>query len=472
MGTEKGPQHIIALQSENVKKITVVQVKLDEKDPSGTVIITGENGAGKSSVLDSIEMALRGKDYKLDKPIRDGKEKAVVILKTQDYIVTRRFVGENTYLEITNHEGLTYKKPQELLDSLINTIGFDPLEFAEMDQKDQAKQLLEICPTELDLEKNAEDQKALKEQRTFVNRDVKRLAAQIQGYPPAEKDLPITEVSLAALNDEFSKLIELDRRHQVRLENLAAALKSVANIEAQINVLQADHAKLTALIAEGKKKAEEEEAQNYAEKAEAIRAQMKKAESTNAKIREAKIRQTYVEDHNEAVAKSTDFDNKILALTQAREEALKKTKFPVDGLSIDAEGRVIFNGNPLKQCSSAEQIRVGIALAASANPGLRVAFIRHGSLLDAKSMQLVADLAKQHGMQVWIERVQDNSPAAIQICDGSNIGAVDTPETSEPAAETTSEEKPKAKKTKSKPEAKTQEVTADKGTDLFNGDAN
>ena len=48
---------IISLYVENIKKIKAVEIK-----PEGnTVIISGKNGNGKSSTIDSISMALGGK---------------------------------------------------------------------------------------------------------------------------------------------------------------------------------------------------------------------------------------------------------------------------------------------------------------------------------------------------------------------------------------------------------------------------
>jgi len=433
MAKEMGPQHIISLQAENVKRIVAVDIKLDEKNPAGAVIIKGENGAGKSSVLDAIVMALRGGDAMLDKPIRDGKDKAQVVLKTQELIVRRKFTQAGSYLEVTNHEGLTYKSPQQLLESMINTIGFDPMEFAELDHKEQAKRLLTVCPTELDLDKNAAEQKALREQRTFVNRDVKRLQANLSSYPAPDPELPTELVSVTALSEEMTKLLEENRKAELRANQIATAERTLEQIEQQIKKLTQDRDSLTAQLADLRKKASEPV--DYASKIEGIRTQIKNAEATNAKIRQAQQRKQVADDLKKVEEKSTDFEKQITALVEAREAALKSVKFPVAGLGIDAEGNVVFNGNPLKQCSSAEQIRVGIALAAAANPKMKVAFIRHGSLLDNKSLKMVIDNAVEHGMQVWIERVDDSSPTAIEITEGSNIGAKDEePAQAPPAA--------------------------------------
>lgn len=419
-------QHIIGLTAENVKRLTVVQIAIDPNNPAGSVIIKGENGAGKSSVLESIVMALRGGDAILDKPIRDGKDKAVVIIKTEDLIVKRRFTADHNYLEVTNHEGLTYKSPQDLLNGLINTIGFDPMEFAVMDPKKQSKRLLDICPAGLDLEKNAAEQTEVANARRDVNRDLKRLQANMTLAPKPDPELPTTEISVVALSQELAKITDKTYEIARRKDNLEQCKLSLKNIEEKLARLTKDRDQLI-------KDIEAESARlaaipDQTELHENLRVQIKNAEATNANIRQASAALKLADEIKALEAKSTEYATKLTAIIKAREDALKAAKFPVPGLSIDQEGHVIFMGNPLKQCSSAEQIRVGIALAAAANPKLKVAFIRHGSLLDAKSMQLVAEIASQHGMQIWIERVEDNSPAAIQIVEGSNIGAKDVPD--------------------------------------------
>src|SRR4051812_37263172 len=68
------PMKIISLHAENVKRLKAVDITPD----SPTVVIAGKNGQGKSSVLDSILLALAGKDAAklMTRPIRDGAERA------------------------------------------------------------------------------------------------------------------------------------------------------------------------------------------------------------------------------------------------------------------------------------------------------------------------------------------------------------------------------------------------------------
>ena len=53
--------------------------------------IAGENGAGKSSVLDSIVYAIGGARAIDAKPLRDGASKGEILLETDEVIITRKF---------------------------------------------------------------------------------------------------------------------------------------------------------------------------------------------------------------------------------------------------------------------------------------------------------------------------------------------------------------------------------------------
>jgi hypothetical protein len=104
--------------------------------------------------------------------------------------------------------------------------------------------------------------------------------------------------------------------------------------------------------------------------------------------------------------------------TKIKTAAIAAAKMPIDGLSLES-GRVMFNGIPLDQGSSAEQLRVSTAIAMSSNPELRVIRIKDGSLLDPDGMAMVKEMAKENDFQIWIERVADNDPIAVVIEDGS-----------------------------------------------------
>jgi len=134
-------QKIIKLTAENVKRLKAVEITPD----GGCVVIGGNNAQGKTSVLDSIAMALGGKTNIPGKPIRDGQEKASVIVETDQLVVTRVFTSGGSRVEIKNKDGLKFSSPQSILDALVGSIAFDPLEFSRKPAKEQLETLRDVC---------------------------------------------------------------------------------------------------------------------------------------------------------------------------------------------------------------------------------------------------------------------------------------------------------------------------------------
>ena len=130
---------IIALEAENVKVLKAVDIH-----PNGsTVVIGGENGQGKSSVLDCISYALGGKDLVCEDPVRHGEKTARIKLDMGEIVVVRKFgVGES--LKISKPDGSVIPSPQKFLDEIYGSLSFDPLEFSRMKPKDQAQTLRDL----------------------------------------------------------------------------------------------------------------------------------------------------------------------------------------------------------------------------------------------------------------------------------------------------------------------------------------
>ena len=104
-----------------------------EITPKGNVVkITGKNANGKTSVLNSIWMALGGKDVVPDKPSKDGEEKGSIVVDLGDIVVTRKFTEKATTLTVENKDGAVFKSPQKVLDEMIGRLSLDPMRFIQL----------------------------------------------------------------------------------------------------------------------------------------------------------------------------------------------------------------------------------------------------------------------------------------------------------------------------------------------------
>jgi hypothetical protein len=70
---------------------------------------------------------------------------------------------------------------------------------------------------------------------------------------------------------------------------------------------------------------------------------------------------------------------------------------------------------------------VSFAIAIAKNPKLRVVLLKDGPLLDETSLAMVAAMAEEADVQIWIERI-GKGPVGVLIQDGE-VAAVDGVET-------------------------------------------
>ena len=399
---------IVRLESTNYKRLKAVEIA---PDPDGNlVIVAGKNGQGKSSILDSITAALGGVNAKTTpKPIRDGEERAEIILETEDLIVTRRFTPSGSTLTVKSPDGAVYPKGQAKLDDLLGKLSLDPLAFTHLSDRDQLATLLGLVELPFDPDKLAAERKALFERRTEANRAVKELTARAADYISKPADLPEKEVSVSDLilrynagqADHLAK-----SRMRADLDTARAAVERArAELEAaerELSVADREYAKWDGIELPD---------------LEAIQAQVANAEQINAAVRHQqggeKVRAMLTIAQQEA----TELTKGIEEIDAQKAAGLAAAKFPIAELGFDDSG-VTYRGVPFKQASSAEQLRVSLAMAIALNPKLRVIRIADGSLLDSDNLALVESIARENDFQVWIEMVGDGNGRGIIIEDG------------------------------------------------------
>lgn len=464
---------IISLQAENVKRLVAVEIK-----PDGNLVeLTGKNGQGKTSVLDSIWWALAGADHIQVAPIRKGAKSARIRLDLGEIIVTRTFhrsldtdgkdVGEYTSkLAVETQKGARFTSPQKMLDSFFGELSFDPLAFARMEPKDQFGALKRFVPA-VNFEDIAKADKADRERRKEIGRlaDQERAAALAIEVPegtPAEEtdeDAILTEMHEASKENtdlerrktnradattkianlrklresstadvETYALVRMERCNErvdqwlAEIERLKGLIESEKEqARADINA-QSDQIAVAALNAE----TEADELEQAIEKAgplpepknlDEIRDRLRVARTTNADVRK-------LVDRNKHVSTAERLDGEYEQMTaqiQKRQAdklaAIAAAKIPVPGIEF-GDGEVLLNGVPFEQASDAEQLTASVRIAMALNPQLRVIRIRDGSLLDIDAMKLLAEMADKHDMQVWIERVDGSGKVGFVLEDG------------------------------------------------------
>ena len=397
---------------------------------NGMVVISGKNGAGKSSVLNAIWLALTGKTASshIGQPIRDGEEQAKVTLDLGEYTVTRTWKdGQPSRLTVETATGNRVSSPQTILDRLTGAM-IDPQAFIDAKPSEQLERLLDVIdlggidiPT-LDAERQ-QAYDARREQR----RKAKELAAQIDGLPPVLPDTPRTEISTAEIAARFaearSAIEEHRRREQENNEKEAALAKARDRKQALESEIARLTEEITVLEAETSSEWERLAAEQLPD-LDKIDEELATVDQRNQRIRDAIARDKLHDQLALYRENVNEFDAEIARIDRTKEETLAAANMPVPGLGFDENG-VTLNGVPFDQGSTAEQLRAAVAIAMAGNPDLKVVFIRNGSLLDDDSMSIIEELTTAHGYQTFVERVSDDDPAAIIIDAGEVVDRAD-----------------------------------------------
>lgn len=423
----------------------------------------GANAQGKTSVLDAIAAAMRGR---VDpETVRHDAKRAEILVELDDGTqIHRKIPAEGKATVTVKKDMAILRSPQKFLDDLFADEGLDPIAFIRA--KDRQKRLLEALPVETSAaevleylesvglgkaavkglrveSKHAFEVfeavgKMLAEQRKDTNKEVKRLGQWIeqeQGRADGVED-PSEKIEAAA-----AALAEIKAKRD------QAAERATQN-EARIRAIDGQRAKLDLIqhnIDDARKRVEELEAAAAAEAKElaALEAAAKEAipaepqgildaeisnrEAALTELREAKgswdeLQRRLGEldaearklEELQASAAALNAGVKLFA-KQAPAEALARTPMPVEGLEY-RDGAFYVNGTHLDQLSGAETIRVAVqfTLERVRKKGLHSICVDGLETLDAEQRREFFGELANSGIQVWATEVdhgQDTNTA-------------------------------------------------------------
>lgn len=402
-GTTVQTYKIVNLKANNFLRLKAIDIT-PGSDP--VIQITGANGAGKSSVLKAIYSAFANREIskEIKAPIRTGEESGSVSVDLGDMIVTRSFTPGESYLKIENKDGLIYKSPQAVLDKIKTSLTFDPLAFTRLSPGDQRATLIRLLG--IDIDALDQDRSSRYATRTEINRKLKEAEGQLGAFQMIPANTPDTPLSPVDLIQRI-RAAEENNAARVLLQHRVDTLKeTIAGLESELKAAEALCLEEEINLA----------GMEHIDTAP-MESQLQEVEEINRNVERKRQQALIMSDIQALSNRSDELTKEIEGIDEQKKTMLTAAVFPVSGLSFDASG-VSYNGVPLAQVSSAEKIRISCAIGMAMKPGLRVMLIEDGSLLDTGSRQVIADMAAEHGMQVWIEMVDESGSCGIIIEDG------------------------------------------------------
>ena len=405
---------VIGLHASNVMNLNVVDIVPD----GDIVILSGKNGAGKSNVLNAIELALSGKALKATaEPVRHGQKSGDIVLDLGDMVIKRHFTNNSSSLHVENGDGMVYKSPQSLLDGLRGKISFDPMHFADLPEKQQKEILLRLIDLPVDLDELAEQRKEIFQNRTLVNRDVKQMEGQMAGIPDLP-DIPDDEISAVEVMEQMQEATEQIAANKTTrdgfnliLDRKQYIIKHIKEIELQLEVDRINLIELDAKLSKmSSKKLIDPDLEQF-------KCQLEDVENINQKVRQKQERNILFSKTEVARANSNGLTADIQDIDKLKSKTIQEVNMPITGLGFDENG-VTFKDIPLSQRSLGEQRKISAAIGMALNPKLRVLWIKDASLLDTESIEDLKALAAEHDYQLWLEIVSDEGNIGIHIKDG------------------------------------------------------
>jgi len=426
--------HIIKFEAQNYKILKAVSIT-----PTGyAVIISGANDQGKSSVLDAIMTGITGSRgaMQIKEPVRHGEESATVAVDLGALKITRTWGKDGgSKVIVTNANGARFSSPQAVLDSLVGNLAFDPLEFARMQPKAQRDILLRLVDLPFDVDENDAQRVLLLKAKisadallTQAEQDVARLPMIPDDTP--DEEAPVEELLMSRLRENYEIRSANDAKRDALREalrvlgewdnNFTMAGERIKELEKEL-----EDARFSFELCAGEwrqAKSTVEHFQNIVDSIsdpddEDVYTELEEVKRINANVRQLRHNATALAARDAHWIAADAAKLNIKEHDEKRAAALKAASFPVDGLGFSETG-ITYNGLPFAQASESQRIKISAAIGMSNNPELRVMFIREGSLLDAKRLDEITELAKEYDYQLWLEVVDDTGEVGVVIEDG------------------------------------------------------
>ena len=447
------PVKISSLELENVKRIRAVQI-VPSKD--GLTVIGGRNGQGKTSVLDAIAWALGGNKMKPNNPNRDGAAMpAKLHVELSNGIVVERR-GKNGTLYVTDSTGM--KGTQKLLDEFLSQLALDLPKFLGGSDKDRTTALLQTLGIDEQLAALDGQIRSAYQQRTAIGTDARRLRAHADKLP-SHDDAPDEPVSVAELVRAQQEILARNGENQRKRENVSrlewecqSTKQSIAQIEQSIETAKAqlddyirdmqeriEQLQSDCMLQQTKfnRKCKDLETarktveQLVDESTAEIEQSIADIESVNARVADNQRKAEAVSVATEREQEYADMTATIESLRDRRMALLDGAPLPLDGLSVDEEGRLTYQGQTWGDMSSSEQLRVATAIVRATKPDCGFVLLDKLEQMDTQTLSEFGAWAQDEGLQVIGTRVGTGDECTIVIEDG-RVEGQDTPEPTPP----------------------------------------
>lgn len=395
------------LEIENVKRVRAVKLQPSE---NGLTIIGGDNGQGKTSVLDAIAWALGGDKFKPSSPTRDGSvvPPFLHVELSNGLIVERK--GDKSSLKVIDKNG--NKGGQQLLNEFVEALALNLPKFMQATAKDKADTLLKIIGVGDKLYELEAEEQRLYNTRTGIGQ-IADQKAKFAKEMPIYTGVPKKLVSASELIRQQQEILARNGENQRKREQLERYGHELAEARTALAAAQERLSQAEANVEIARKSAQDLHDESTAE----LEANIADVEQLNAKIR-ANLDRERAEIEADGYKKQyEELTGQIEAIRTERRNLLNGADLPLEGLSVE-NGELTYNGFKWDNMSGSEQLKVATAIVRKLNPECGFVLMDKLEQMDAKTLSEFGAWLEQEGLQVIATRVSTGGECSIIIEDG------------------------------------------------------
>ena len=416
---------INTLEVENTKRIKAVQL---EPNKNGLTVIGGNNGEGKTSVLDAICWALGGESYRPKKAAREGSvlPPHIAVELSNGIKVERK--GKNSALTVIDTTGK--RAGQTLLNGFIDQLALDLPRFMEASDKEKASTLLNIIGVEDELNALRKQEKSLAQDRLYLGRVAKMkqgAADELPSYPDAPEEM----LSASELIRQQQAILAKNGENQNKRDDLKINERALASVSDEVESIKSKIEELESRLVERKQRREKltEAVETGRKTVDELRDESTKAlekniadlEDINIMVRANFDRKRAAEEAQSAM---DDYDVKKKEIEEVREKItnlLKGADLPLPELSVDDYGALTYRGYNWDGLSGSEQLRVATAIVRRLNPECGFVLLDKLEQMDTDTLKDFGAWLESEGLQAIATRVSTGDECSIVIEDGTYV---------------------------------------------------
>lgn len=413
------------LEIENVKRIKAVKL---EPTKNGLTVIGGNNGQGKTSILDSIAWVLGGEKYRPSKAQREGSviPPNLQIIMSNGLVVERK--GKNSSLKVTDPNG--GKGGQQLLDEFVEQLAIDLPKFMNSTSKDKANTLLQIIGVGPQLKELEQKETELYNKRHAMGQvmDQKEKYAKEQVYYPdvpkdliSASDLIKQQQEILAKNGENNR--KRDRAEKIQ-ENIYLMNRQIMQTQETLKAIQEklekENAEL-ALLNDDLATAKKSLVDLQDESTEELENNINNIDAINQKIRSNLDKEKAEDDALQYKQQYSKLSAEIDEVRKGKADLLNNAELPLPGLTVD-DGDLLYNGSKWDGMSSADQLKVATAIVRKLNPNCGFVLLDKLEQMDLQTLTEFGAWLEQEDLQAIATRVSTGGECSIIIDDGYVLG--------------------------------------------------